>query len=175
MLVKILIVILLLGGLSTAKSCDKVDTFDTGNAGSFGGAAIGVYVLFADSILDSLSIWGQSPIPLWTPINTLWGLERDTTRYYIKEIKQKCDTVHQWVSHDCRRSNMNRLNRFGCRPACSALVCVPKITCVDDTVWAEKVQVWLTPEQLEQLTEIIKERKARLDKEWRDALLKLRE
>ena len=47
---------------------------------------------------------------------------------------------------------------------------LPKIKCVDDTVWAEKVQVWLTPDQLEQLFDMIKEREQMLDRKWKDAL-----
>ena len=80
---------------------------------------------------------------LWSPL----PLERDTTRYYIKEIKQKCDTIHKWSSHDCRK----------CRVACSALICTPRTECVDDTTWAPKMQIWLTPIELEQLMKLIRE------------------
>lgn len=62
----------------------------------------------------------------------------------------------------------------GCR-TCSLLVSLPKIKCVDDTVWAEKVQVWLTPDQLEQLFDMIKEREQMLDRKWKDALRSLGE
>ncbi|KKK82808.1 hypothetical protein LCGC14_2799700 [marine sediment metagenome] len=121
---KIVIAILLLGGLSaTAEDCVRVDTFDTGNASSFGGAIISQQEI-ADWLGDSLQIW--------TP-------KRDTTHYYIKEIKQKCDTTG-WLM--CAVYNCN------CRGW-------PHVSCVDDTVWAEKVQVWLTPTQLKELMRII--------------------
>ena len=81
----------------------------------------------------------------WVDTTQLWPPHRDTTRYYIKEIKQKCDTIHKWSSYDCRK----------CRVACSALICTPQVQCVDDTIWADKVQVWLTPEQLSKLTKLL--------------------
>ena len=66
---------------------------------------------------------------------------KDTTRYYIKEIKQKCDTADIAIGCLVYRCDF-----------CSIKL---SITCVDDTIWADKVQVWLTPIQLEELMRII--------------------
>lgn len=71
----------------------------------------------------------------------------DTTHHYIKEIKQKCDTIYEAMGgHDCTEC-----------PKCG----IPPITfwsntkCVDDTTWAHKIQIWLTPTELEQLMKLI--------------------
>ena len=72
---------------------------------------------------------------------------KDTTRYYIKEIKQKCDTTYVAIGgHDCTDC-----------PKCGTppITFWPDIKCIDDTIWADKVQVWLTPIQLEELMRII--------------------
>ena len=84
----------------------------------------------------------------WVDTTQLWPPHRDTTRYYIKEIKQKCDTTLKLVSHNCSEYGL----------ACLLYRYAKDIECVDDTVWAEKVQVWLTPNQLKILMGKIRER-----------------
>ena len=85
----------------------------------------------------------------WAPLDTLWSVPRDTTRNYIKEIKQKCDTTLVRITDNICDSG---ILRCGCGHYATHTT---KIKCVDDTVWAEKVQVWLTPEQLKELMRII--------------------
>lgn len=84
--------------------------------------------------------WGiMDSIQIWTP-------KRDTARHYIKEIKQKCDTTYVGgTSMACSQC-----------PKCD---CTSDfwwdIECVDDTTWAHKIQIYLTPAQLEELMEMI--------------------
>ena len=93
---------------------------------------------------------------LWSPIDTLWGYERDTTRCYIKEIKQKCDTTY----HRNPRINVlitpnicdSGILHCGCGRYTTYRT---EIKCQSDTVWADKVQVWLTPEQLKRLMKVV--------------------
>ena len=87
---------------------------------------------YAQDDIDT-TVWSQ-PL-LWSPIDTFRTPQRDTTRVYIKEIKQKCDTTWVPFSEPCEGVF------YGFR----------KIKCVNDTIWADKVPVWLTPTELEQL------------------------
>ncbi len=76
--------------------------------------------------------------------------KHDTTRNYIKEIKQKCNTTFvPIISNICDSGIL----RCGCGQYTTTYTA--KIECVNDTVWTEKVQVWLTPEQLKELMRII--------------------
>ena len=110
--------------------------------------------------------WPIHPLTLlWSPIDTLRTHHRHTTRYYIKEIKQKCDTAFVPITPNICDSGI-----LNCGCGHYTTYCSAKIKCVDDTVWADKVQVWLTPDQLEQLFDMIKEREQMLDRKWKDAL-----
>src|SRR3990172_227004 len=80
----------------------------------------------------------------------LWGLDdchkpKDTTRWYIKAIGEKCDSTYKKIYAPTPEN-----------PLFFQQVYERTITCKTDTIWAEKVQVWLRPEQLEKLTEILK-------------------
>ena len=97
--------------------------------------------------------WPHTTTLLWSVIDTIYIPPRDTTRYYIKEIKQKCDTANG-VMLSCSVYNCD------CSP-------FPFVTnCRPDTIWADKVQVWLTPEQLEGLIKQITPRKPGEPMEW---------
>ncbi len=113
--------------------------------------------------VDSTQIADAVWRPLWSAVTAIGLLPKhDTTRNYIKEIKQKCDTVYEAIGgHDCTKC-----------PKCGTppITFFADITCIDDTVWAPKVQVWLTPERLDELLDIIKEREQVLDRKWKRAL-----
>lgn len=76
--------------------------------------------------------------------DTMWLPKKDTTRWYIKEVKEKCDTSYLKtylpanISGDFYSEIYTR-----------------EIKCKTDTTWAEKLEVWLRPEQLERLTKIL--------------------
>jgi len=95
--------------------------------------ALGVGSIVADSM------WHIWEVPI-----------RDSTKWYIKEIKQKCDTI--WAPYDCPHCT-KRNNGFMCDVAFYERA----VTCIDDTIWVKKIQIYLTPTELKQLMELLKE------------------
>lgn len=85
----------------------------TGTHGSFDSS-------WVDSIADM--IWGEVPA-------------HDTTKEYIVEIREVCDTVPNY--HLC----------LNCK--------LYDIYCHTDTIWGDKVQVWLTPWKIRVLMEFL--------------------
>ena len=88
-------------------------------------------------------------------VSRWWGLDdchkpKDTTRWYIKTIGDKCDTAYKkiYVPEPPPISNQNA--------TIYKEVYERTITCKTDTTWAEKVQVWLRPEQLDKLMELVR-------------------
>lgn len=73
-----------------------------------------------------------------------WPRHPDTTRWYIKEIKEKCDTnyIKTFLPADVSGDFYSEIY-------------TRQIKCITDTTWAEKIEVWLQPEQLEKLTKIL--------------------
>lgn len=63
------------------------------------------------------------------------GLAHDTTKEYIEEIREVCDTTFKY-------------NR-------RCLCMFDHITCHTDTIWGDKVQVWLTPREIKYLWQIV--------------------
>ena len=129
-LLLVIIVIMLLCGATVVADCKKGE-------------------VTTDNLIDMMGVtWGGIiDSVLWSPAKI------DTTRYYIKEIKQKCDTTLVRITDNICDSG---ILRCGCGHYATHTT---KIKCVDDTVWAEKVQVWLTPEQLKRLIKQITPRK----------------
>ena len=98
-------------------------------------------ILFVIIILVGVPILSQSlPLLFHT---------KDTTRYYVVEIKErtKCDTLT--VLGTCSRVGMGEAQ------VCAAMHYKTVIVC-DDTTWAPKIQIWLTPVQIDKLMEILK-------------------
>ena len=96
----------------------------------------------------AMPVMGQVPRD-----DTLWssvGTSRDTTRYYVFDVKErtKCDTFT--VTLPCPDPSY----------AAQGMSCLQYhyrtvIEC-DDTTWAPKIQIWLTPIELEQLMKLIR-------------------
>ena len=98
-----------------------------------------------NAICDSLIVgdWGDWTDGIWQDRSC--HKPKDTTRWYIKTIGDKCDTVYKLV--------YTRIPNPDEKPNEDAplyrQVYERTITCKTDTTWAEKVQAWLRPEQLE--------------------------
>ncbi len=75
---------------------------------------------------------------------------KDTVRYYVFDVKErtKCDTF--MIQIPCPGYN------YGDGAMCAVLHSRTIIEC-DDTTWAPKIQIYLTPTELEQLMKLLKE------------------
>ena len=107
------------------------------------------FVLFVIMAIMALPVLSQPPHP------AVFGLIqdyfiKDTTRYYVVEIKERteCDTFR--VSAPCWDE------RYAERGEACSVSHFKRIIKCDDTVWAAKIQVWLTPAQIEKLLEVLK-------------------
>lgn len=78
-----------------------------------------------------------------------YEVPRDTTRYYISEIKTRehCDTIAFPIA--CPDTS------YAYQDGCLVSHYARRIRC-DDTLWLKKIQVWLTPVQIEKLMEVVK-------------------
>lgn len=84
----------------------------------------------------SHGIWNEAP------------KKHDTLKEYVTEINEVCDTL--WSKHWVPLEELiDGEQYFRQLPKIDSVVCRP------DSVWADKVQVWLTPEQTEWLLKFI--------------------
>ena len=102
----------------------------------------------------------------WADEDTVWVLDttvangtgfgrffitipKDTTRYYVFDVKErtKCDTFT--VTFPCPDPSYAERGM-----SCLMLHQKTVVEC-NDTTWAPKIQIWLTPIELEQLMELI--------------------
>ena len=80
----------------------------------------------------------------WSNLPALRSEEKDTTRWYIETIGEKCDMAYKKIWLPTQTDGL--YEPFYERG----------IKCKIDTIWAEKIQVWLTPVQLNELMELFK-------------------
>jgi hypothetical protein len=118
----------------------QVDTVQTIAVGATAISADAISSWWIDSIMpatwiDEIGVagWDHCPKP------------KDTARWYIKAIGEKCDSTYKKIYAPTPEN-----------PLFFQQVYERTITCKTDTTWAEKVQVWLRPEQLEKLIQILK-------------------
>lgn len=98
-------------------------------------------------VVDTLQ-WDANLITTATIATSIWDeippKEKDTTRWYIETIGEKCDTAYKKIWLPTQTDGL--YEPFYERG----------IKCKIDTIWAEKIQVWLTPVQLNELMELFK-------------------
>ena len=133
-------VLLLLALPVMASAETQVDTVQT--------LAVNAVAISADAI-SSWEIGAANPIGIDSIMTDTWWRDqcpskRDTTRWYIKAIGEKCDSTYKKIYAPTPEN-----------PQFFQQVYERTITCKTDTTWAEKIQVWLRPEQLEKLMEIL--------------------
>jgi len=96
-------------------------------------------------LLLTVTVYGQSFIAPdnlgsnWTPS---YKIKHDTLKEYIKEIGQKCDTtfIKSWKP----KVKIDGVQYI-------ELMMAPKDTCYIDTIWADKIAIYLTPKAAEKL------------------------
>lgn len=85
----------------------------------------------------------------------------DTTREYIVEIKEVCDTT---IIHETFR-RFEKLDKTKSMHDDCVCEC-ERVTCHTDTIWADKIQVWLTPWQMRVLMEYLERPRDTLNWEY---------
>ena len=85
---------------------------------------------------------------MWSSMDTT-ASQRDTTRYYVFDVKErtKCDT--STVTLPCPDPS------YAAQGVSCLLLHYKTVVECNDTTWAPKIQIWLTPIELEQLMELI--------------------
>jgi hypothetical protein len=127
--------------VDTLKLWDGAITAEAITANTIGLDAIGLTNAICDSAIISRVAWNTWDDGSWNDCHR----PKDTTRWYIKAIGEKCDSTYKKIYAPTPEN-----------PQFFQQVYERTITCKTDTTWAEKVQVWLRPEQLEKLTELLK-------------------
>ena len=110
----------------------------------------------SDTLIRDTSDWDFLNDIIWDDVTRgivdtcTWSPpERDTTRWYIKAIREMCDTLYYETYEPAGIPDHDYYSR----------IYVREIKCKADTAWGEKIQVWLTPEQLERFLGIVTPRK----------------
>ena len=77
-------------------------------------------------------------------------IPKDTTRYYVFDVKErtKCDT--STVTLPCPDPS------YAAQGMSCLLLHYKTVVECNDTTWAPKIQIWLTPIELEQLMKLIR-------------------